>query len=356
MTTLAVRWITILSVVALVAACTGPGTSTAPSASTATAVPVLTAEPSAPPTASPKPAVQAGEPWIAMQTETTSYGVHFVRPDGTDLHRWAAAIPGTQEHPDWSPDGEWVLVNAVDAVTSIEDLWLARADGSDERRLVDCEAPCIWADEPSWSPDGSWVIFQRLASKAGGGVVSTLERVDVESGATSVLLTMPAMHIVLAPRFSSDGKRVTVEVLRFPADSFVVDPEGGAIGVVDLGSAEPEVTYLTEFTSWANNPDWSPTEDVIVYSQLTAPGSDTSDLHAIAADGTGHRQLTDVGATGGQAYHPSHTPDGSHVLFVLYDPTTGTDGVASIAIDGTDLRPAVGDTYLGGMHPRLRPG
>ena len=172
----------------------------------------MIATPSAP------PAVLDGESWLVLQTMSAAgYGVHFVRPDGTGLHRWSAAVPGTHEHPDWSPDGQRILLNSV-AEDGTEDLWVGGVDGSDAHVLLECAAPCIWVDEAAWSPDGTQVAFQRLVGDATGKLTSTLELLDVATGATSVVLTMPTQEVVLQPRWSPDGERIVVEAIHLVAD------------------------------------------------------------------------------------------------------------------------------------------
>ncbi len=214
---------------------------------------------------------------MQAHTKDTRYGVHFVRPDGSGMHRWTADVPGTHEHPDWSPDGGQIVLNSVRADGG-EDVWIGSVDGTQADKVVACTAPCIWADEPSWTPDGTGIIFQRLAARAGGGLTSTLELLEVDTGNVRVVLTMPELQVVLAPRFAT-----------------AVDPDGGAIGIVDLDAPEPSDEYLTGFDSFANNPDWSPVGDVITFSQPTGPGKPASDPWTIAPDGTGSSLLTDVG-------------------------------------------------------------
>jgi hypothetical protein len=194
----------------------------------ATAVP----SPTMPVPASPTlPAVLPGETWLAFQTNTAAgYGVHLIRPDGTGLHRWPAAVPGTHEHPDWSPTGDRILLNTVTS-DDTEDLWVGNVDGSDAHVLLDCVDPCLWVDEAAWSPDGRTIAFQRLVVEADGHLVSTLELLDLASGGKSVVLTMPDQEVVLAPRWSPKADALAVELIHLPADSLDVDPDSGAVGV-----------------------------------------------------------------------------------------------------------------------------
>jgi len=325
-------------------------------ATTAPAPTPTSAAPSSPP--SPErtalPSILPSEAWIAFQTMSAAgYGVHLVRPDGTGFHRWPSGIPGTQEHPDWSPDGSRILLNTVDP-DGTEDLWTANADGSDRTRIVDCVTPCLWADEAAWSPDGLMIVFHR-GVMADGEFRSTLEILDLASGDVRVVLTMPTKQILLAPRWAADGKRLAVEVIRVPDVRAEGEPVGGAIGVVDLDASTPKVTLLTDFDSFANNPDWSPTEDLIVFSQPAGPNLSLADLAVVSPDGKGLRTVTALVDQGAAAIHPGFTPDGKRLLFLLTRAGKQETVMAFVDLDGSDLGPATGTEYRDGFHPRLRP-
>lgn len=322
--------------------------------------PVISASPSpssssAPPSPSPtRPIVADDEPWIVLIADTAAgYGVHLVRPDGSDLHRWPVVIPGTQEHPDWSPDGRQLVIDTLDG-SGVRDLWIANADGSDARPVVDCVDPCKWVDEPAWSPDGASIAFQRVVLGDLSTMTSTLEILDVASGATRVVLTMPTRQVLLAPRWAPDGRRLVVEVARLPEDSYLVEPDGGAIGMVDLASEEPTVQLLTEMASFGQTPDWSPDGEWIVWASSVDGDPGHTELVRSRPGGTDPRPVTTVVPNGAAATDPTYTPDGTRILFTLV--TADGDGrLMSIAPDGTDLHSATGDVDTFGGWPRLRP-
>lgn len=358
----------------LVAAC--GGTSAPSQTPTTTSAPPPTAAPTAAPTASPRaslnaapatpalakqsplPSILPGEAWIAFQTTSAAgYGVHLIRPDGTGFHRWPSGIAGTHEHPSWSADGERILLNSVDP-DGTEDLWIGNADGTGAQRIVDCVDPCLWADEPAWSPDDRVVAFSR-ATIEDGKLRSTLELLDLGTGEIAAGVTMPAGDVVLAPRWSPDGRRLVVEVIRLAEPTFAslesVGPVGGAIGLVDLDAAAPAVKLLTDLDDFAQSPDWSPTDDLIVFAQPSGPERAQADLVAIRPDGSGRRSVTDIAKDGAAAVQPAFTVDGQRLLFILTRSGKQETVMAVVGVDGSNLGPIGGSDYRDGYHPRLRP-
>jgi Tol biopolymer transport system component len=349
----------LITVAVALSACGGTPSSTAPSASTPSATAGKgTIAPTQPPTASPVPSaateVLPGESWIAFQTSgANGYGVYLMREDGSGMHLWPSGIAGGYEHPDWSPDGDRIMVNSVE-LDGTEDLWSAHPDGSDVVRHIDCVAPCVWADEAAWSPDGTIIAFQRLVVD-GELFQSTLELVDVASGEVTVVLTMPERQAVLAPRWSPDQERLVVEVIHLPEASLEVDPDGGGIGVVDLTADTPSVDLVAPLTTFAQSPDWSADGSQLIYAQPSADDPDHLDLHVIAPDGTDERRLTDLASTGASAVQPAYTPDGEGVLFVLSRPGRDESVMGLADRDGSNVRPATSNGYQDGFHPRMRP-
>lgn len=351
--------------VVLVAGCAtgnGPSTSVAPTSVPATAPPLMATSTRPPatadPTATQMPTLRPGEAWIAFQTNSQAgYGVHLIRPDGTGLHRWPSGIAGTHEHPSWSSDGERILLNTVDP-DGTEDLWIGNADGTGTQRIVDCVDPCLWADEPAWSPDARIVAFSR-ATLEDGKLRSGLELLDLATGEITVAATMPDGEVVLAPRWSPDGRRLVIEMIRLAEPTLAslesVGPVGGAIGMLDLEAATPTVELLTDADEFAQSPDWSPVDDLIVFAQPSGPGRAAADLVAIRPDGSNRRAITDIAKHGSAAVQPAFTADGQRLLFILTRAGRQETVMAVVGVDGSDLGPIGGSDYRDGFHPRIRP-
>ncbi len=96
--------------------------------------------------------------YIAFQSnrnvQTTGFDLYVVRADGTD-ERPLVVAPGNQYHVSWSPDGKRIVY--VSDADGDGEIWVANADGSDPVQLTDNYAEEAW---PRWSPDGRWILFQ----------------------------------------------------------------------------------------------------------------------------------------------------------------------------------------------------
>jgi len=296
-------------------------------------------------------------PWIAFTARAASgdFGVLLVRPDGTDSHWPTSGVPGQfQEHPDWSPDGRRLAFSVTD-LDGTKDLWVADLDGSNAQRIVDCQAPCAWADDAAWSPDGTAIAFQRTVAR-GAARTSTIERWDVSAKTARVLVTATDGMTFYAPRWSPDGRALVAEDA---TNGKTLDdpPVANVLVVIDLAGNVPTLRPLTDPTRLANNPDWSSRGNVIVFC-LPAPSAGFDgpvDLYSMAPSGGPMTRLTSLAEAGGRAIQPTITPDGSSVLFVLGGPT-GTDrGLAEVPIGGGTPRSATSSGYIGGVHPRLQP-
>jgi TolB protein len=269
----------------------------------------------------------ASEPgWLAYQYQTDpddlfSIKVHLVRVDGSNDHAAATHLPGSIRHPDFSPDGSRLAFSQLTSEESSDQIYVAKADGSNAERIPHCKLPrCVGHWEPAWSPDGS----QLAVSTGEGPIIETgpwpgptrfgIAIVDVDSGkATQIVDNENAVGQNRFARWSPDGKRLVFYRARAKSDGTVQT----AIFVVDVDGSN--LRRLTPWDMLAGDPDWSPNGDLIAFSTYPMrefESMDPSELYTMRPDGSGIKALTSNGEDGPRATEPRWTPDGKAILYV----------------------------------------
>ncbi len=345
-------WSVMVGLAIVVVACS-PGSavpSAAPSATQAATSPT----PTVLPTPSAAPVARSDEPWIAFQQFPGTSTVVLARPDGSDLRSPTSDVPGgDQTNPDWSPDGSQVVFAVT--IDGRDDLWVVNADGTGARLLADCIADCMNLDDPAWSPDGRTVLYSRMRNVE-GVAVSTLEHVDVASGAVEVIVTAAPAHFYAGQRWSPDGKSVVLEVVELTGASVDSGVEDVSLAIIDVAAPTAAGRELIGAGRFPETAAWAPDGSVIVFAALEASGASGDDLYVIGADGQGLRRITTIADEGGNATHPDVSPDGSSVVFAARLPGESRTVLGLVDLDGGgDIVPAMGATFIEGVHPRLRP-
>jgi Tol biopolymer transport system component len=317
---------------------------------------------SASPTASTAPTILAGEPWIAYQWEQEGGGgIYLARPDGTESHALFSDVDYRTLHPDWSPDGAQI---AFDAETSRgNEIWVVDADETDATAIVtrstDCGISCGEVAEPAWSPNGSKLAFVRFQLGASGLEAAVIEVQDIASGDRRVLFRAPSKTALDDPRWSSDGKSIVFTMTRYPDTQIKPGTAtGSAIAVIYVTEEGAKPVVVTDWSMYANYPDWRPGSDEIVFStyglgefQAT---DEPSNLYTIMPDGSGLTALTTFGKAEQRATQPTWTPDGSRIIFTLVGQQADFDNprhAAFIEGNGSNLV----EIGVVATHPRLRP-
>lgn len=85
--------------------------------------------------------------------------------------------------PAWSPDGKWIAWTPL-AENGRYQLWVMRADGTEQRKLVDR------AREPAWSPDAERLVFAHPAPESRLTALWSIRR----DGSDLQQLTDPSRH------------------------------------------------------------------------------------------------------------------------------------------------------------------
>jgi serine/threonine protein kinase len=98
---------------------------------------------------------------------------------------WSASV---------SPDGSQItfLKSAVYGETGHE-LWLMRADGGDQRKIISAPDDGTVFSSPVWSPDGHWIAYDKFRFGA-YSIEAWIELFNLEHGTRSVIVTQPRLE------------------------------------------------------------------------------------------------------------------------------------------------------------------
>jgi TolB protein len=144
-----------------------------------------------------------------------------------------------------SPDGEWLaLAASAGGGRDNHDIWLARPDGKDQRRLV--SMPHL-QHEPRWSPDGQWIYFL----SGDGEQDHDVWRARVSDGSTEQVTVDARYHFELD--VSAAG---------------TVAFSSNRTGDYELYSLEPasgKATRWTDSPGMDGHPSWSPDGGSLVF-------------------------------------------------------------------------------------------
>lgn len=254
------------------------------------------------------------------------YGTYVFDAKGQKVRRLDDPA-GSALKPDPSPDGKLVVFTNSD-----HSLWLVDIDGSNAHQLLACDTTCDELDNAAFSPDGRRVAFTAAVAGQGPPSSTTIRVLDLDTMATTDVVTGKYPNLVDVPRWSPDGTRLVVGIDSFNEGG---DEIGASIAVVPVSGGT--VTPLVDQGVFAYAPDWNHVTGEIVYSTETRefvaggiPSGDTWNLYGIQADGSGARTITSL-AAGQRLKMPYWTLDGKSLLAVFY-----TDGIYSeVRIDAT---------------------
>lgn len=216
------------------------------------------------------------QPGLILVVGSDGSGLHQLTPSGCPVDR--VCTDGVEGHA-WSHDGSRIVFtraifskatpgHALGADFANVGLWIMNSDGSGAHQTtqagINCPNACAGGaqdDQACWSPDGKRIVFLR--------------------------------------------------------DTYTSPEQFGIFTVALDGS---DLRRVTPTTMNVNDPDWSPDGSQIVFQSPPEPvPSGEENIYTIHPDGSGLVQLTahlSSFSGGGQGtFHPSWSPDGSHIVF-----------------------------------------
>ena len=261
----------------------------------------------------------ASEPgWLAYQTGQEDFmtdEVHLVHVDGSHDHPILKYLPGRQGHPDFSRDGSQLVFDQT-TDGAADQIYIAKADGSDAKRASECKLPtCLSYWEPAFSPDGSHIAISTAAGPITEEDVPAhlgIAIMDVNSEEVTQIVDHGGKWQDHFARWSPDGKRLVFwrasasDAQSGPTAVFIVNVDGSGL------------RQLTPWKMLAGDPDWSPNGDLIVFSTHPLFEYDTSgrsELYTMRPDGSGMHKLTSYGENGPRATQPRWAPAGKAILY-----------------------------------------
>jgi Tol biopolymer transport system component len=187
--------------------------------------------------------------------------------------------------PAWSPDGKRLAFEGYDYPGFHNELFVIDADGTDLRRLTNCD--CVSSSYPVWSPIGPEIAFVPCCSQ----VVTTI---NANTGATAEVFA-PQSGYASNITWSPDGTQIAYDDL---IEVYRVSIPGGT--PVALTSTGP---------GYYSNPSWSPDGTrILVESNHASQQSNNRDIYAIDAvsgvDGVVTRITTALDSEGQPEWAP----------------------------------------------------
>jgi Tol biopolymer transport system component len=167
-------------------------------------------------------------------------GMFIARADGTDLKRISTtpAGAGADTPVDYSPDGRNLLVFRESSVQSVGSLWIVGTDGQHWRRLTPTSLQVAIGGR--WSPDGSRIVFAAGRDQATGPVYT------IRADGTGLKTVFAGDHgrFALTPTWSPDGRKIMLSIDPDAAEFshpdnglYVMDVDGTHLLLV-IGSAD----------------------------------------------------------------------------------------------------------------------
>ena len=194
-----------------------------------------------------------------------------------------------------SPDGD--RVTFISNRTGAWEVWVMRADGTDQRRLTDSLGYAGW---PSWSPDNEHVLYH---DRREGHFAFFSVSEDTGKIVSYPVPSERASHN-FRPLLRADGGALLFD--RTDAS----EPANHDLYVYDYATSS--LRQLTTDSGYDSDARWSPDGHRIVWHSDRGSAQHDTQIFVMNADGTDVRQLT---RGPGTHRYPVWSPDGRHIAY-----------------------------------------
>lgn len=211
-------------------------------------------------------------------------------------------------------EGQLAFVSLADASP---DIAVVNADGSGFTRLTRPGREL----QPAWSPDGSRIAFVA----EGDDGESRIHVMAADGTDVSRLTDGPSDWY---PAWAPDGSAIAFSSL-----------QDGSSAIVSLSIADGAVATLADQPGYEAQPSWSPDGRQLAFVSDYAFYDFVSDIYTIQADGSGQTRRTNSSPSASNFHyylHPTWSPDGSMIAFVLGEGPAGAALRFSVALMSSD--------------------
>jgi TolB protein len=229
-----------------------------------------------------------------LSDRSGTFEIYSARPDGSDARRLTDSGGGEAIFSDWSPDGHWIVFDS-DRTGDLE-VYLMRADGTGERRITFRPG---FTGSAAFSPDGRSIVLEHARPDQ----ALDLFILDLETRDWQRVTRTPNI-IEADPQFSPDGEWIAFSNFPLSGDDrasvHLIRPDG-----TDRHRLTP--LHLRGFL-----PDWRPDGARIVFTSNA--GVPHSSIYTIRPDGSAIRRLT-RGREVIEDLHATYSPGGGRIIF-----------------------------------------
>lgn len=248
----------------------------------------------------------------------SSMDLWTIPPGGGSPLRLTRSPRAHEFDPVWSPGGDRIAFARRQPGSTSSDVWVMKADGTEERLTHDVDGPID--RQPAWSPDGRRIVWVRSFPLRSA---SELWVMRWDGSGQRRLLPGSHFHYDSSPDWSPDGRHV----------AFTSNRTGGLPSIYTVKSDGSDLHRVTKGSAMAGDPAWSPDGSRILFTRRTVSGD--MDLWLVTTDGSRGTRLT-TGAAG--EAQPAWAPTGERVVFNRYPPAGGPTDLVVTTIAGSHER------------------